>query len=144
MSVAAVVSAVIAVAIAAFIIGRFFAPSSVSGNTRESVQRAARAAYDAGHERASAGDWLGALRKYSEARDLDPGTPGLDAAVAEVWDKMHDAGNKAFVRATQYENDGRAEDAVEEYEHAAEWLPVEAPNRAIARDRATRLKAARR
>jgi len=111
---------------------------------RDGLRNAARDALDAGNRLDAAGDWVGALKKYDQAHDVDPATPGLDEAVRRVRDKMRVAGNDALKRARQYDALGRPLDALKEYEKAAQWLPADDPNREIARARAEQLKAGSR
>jgi len=108
---------------------------------RDGLRAAAHDAVDAGNRLDAAGDWMGALRKYEQAREIDTAAPGLDEAVKRVRDKMRVAGNDALKRARQYDALGRPVDALKEYEKAAQWLPVEDPNREVARNRADQLKA---
>lgn len=108
---------------------------------RDGLRAAAHDAMDAGNRLDAAGDWIGALRKYDQAREIDASTPGLDEAVKRVREKMRVAGNDALKRARQYDALGRPLDALKEYEKAAQWLPAEDPNREVARTRAEQLKA---
>ncbi len=104
---------------------------------------AARDAFRAGTRLDAVGDWIGALRKFEDARELDPGLPGLDRAVRQVTEKMRVAGNDALKKAADDERAGRIVDALKEYDRATEWLPPGDPHRELARVRAEQLKAAR-
>ena len=108
--------------------------------SREGLRGSARDAFEAGNKLDAAGDWVGALQKYEQARAVDPAMSGLDDAVKRVRDKMRVAGTDAFKRARQYDALGRTTDAVKDYEKAAEWLPPDDPNRKVAHDRADQLK----
>jgi tetratricopeptide (TPR) repeat protein len=108
---------------------------------RDGLRAAAHDALDAGNRLDAAGDWISALRKFDQAREIDAATPGLDDAVKRVKEKMRVAGNDALKRARQYDALGRPLDALKEYEKAAQWLPAEDPNREAARTRADQLKA---
>jgi predicted component of type VI protein secretion system len=112
--------------------------------TRPAVSPAARAtareAFNAGSTLDEAGDWMGALRKYQEARQADATLPGLDRAVKGVSARLRTAGGDALARARQYDAIGQSADALKEYEKAAQWLPTDDPNRQIARSRADQLR----
>ena len=111
---------------------------------RDGLRTAAHDALDAGNRLDAAGDWVSALKKYDQAHEVDPATPGLDEAVRRVRDKMRVAGTDALKRARQYDALGRPLDALKEYEKAAQWLPPDDPNREIAKARAEQLKAGSR
>jgi tetratricopeptide (TPR) repeat protein len=96
---------------------------------------------DAGNKLDATGDWLSALKKYDQAREIDRTVPGLDDAVKRVRDKMHVAGSNALRRARQFDALGRFADALTEYEKAAQWLSPDDANQQIARGRADQLKA---
>jgi hypothetical protein len=107
---------------------------------REGLRAAAREQLDAGNKLDTAGDWVAALVKYDQARQIDATLPGLRDAVARVQAKMHTAGTKALKDARDFESAGRFADAAKEYEKAAQWLPAEDPNRETSRSRAEQLK----
>ena len=102
---------------------------------------AARDAFEAGSKLDVAGDWVGALHKYDQARQFDPSLPGLNRAVKQAWEKMGVAGRSALNRAREYDAIGQLVDALKEYDRAAHWLPPDDPNRAIASGRADELRA---
>ncbi len=111
---------------------------------REGLRAAAVETIEAGNKLDAAGDSIGALKKYDQAREIDRGAPGLDEAVRRVRDKMRVAGTAALRRARQFDALGRFADALAEYEKAAQWLSPEDPNQQIARGRADQLKARQR
>jgi hypothetical protein len=104
------------------------------------AKAAAREAFNAGSKLDAEGDWMGALRKYEEAQRADATLPGLDRAVKAVGAKLRTAGGDALNRARQYDAIGLSDDALKEYEKAAQWLPPDDPNRQIARSRADQLR----
>ena len=108
---------------------------------REGLRTAAVEMIDAGNKLDATGDWVSALKKYDQAREIDRTVPGLDEAVKRVRDKMHAAGGNALRRARQFDALGRFADALPEYEKAALWLSPDDPNQQIARGRADQLKA---
>ena len=107
---------------------------------REGLRGAALAALESGNRLDAAGDWTSALRKYDQAREIDRAVPGLESAITRVREKMRVAGADALTRARQHDAAGRAAEALHEYEKAAQWLPVEDPNRDVARARADQLR----
>jgi tetratricopeptide (TPR) repeat protein len=111
---------------------------------REGLRGAAADMIEAGNKLDAAGDWVSALKKYDQAREIDRAAPGLDDAVKRVRDKMHAAGGNALRRARQFDALGRFADALTEYEKAALWLAPDDPNQQIARGRADQLKARQR
>jgi predicted component of type VI protein secretion system len=108
---------------------------------REGLRTAAVEMIDAGNKLDASGDWVSALKKYDQAREIDRTVPGVDEAVKRVRDKMHAAGGNALRRARQFDALGRFADALAEYEKAAQWLSPDDPNQQIARGRADQLKA---
>ena len=90
----------------------------------------------------AAGEWLGALQKYEQARQVHADIPGLTHAVRGVREKLRVAGSNAFTRARQLDGSGLSSDALKEYEKAVQWLPADDPNREVARGRAEELKRA--
>jgi tetratricopeptide (TPR) repeat protein len=111
---------------------------------REGLRAAAAEAIDSGNKLDAAGDWVSALKKYDQAREIDRAVPGLEDAIKRVRDKMHTAGVNALRRARQFDALGRFADALIEYEKAAQWLSPDDPNQQIARGRADQLKARQR
>ena len=111
---------------------------------REGLRAAAVEVIEAGNKLDAAGDSIGALKKYDQAREIDRAAPGLDEAVKRVREKMRAAGTAALRRARQFDALGRFADALTEYEKAAQWLSPEDPNQQIARGRADQLKARQR
>jgi tetratricopeptide (TPR) repeat protein len=108
---------------------------------REGLRAAAAEAIEAGNKLDAAGDWVNALKRYDQAREIDKAAPGLDDAFKRVREKMRGAGLNALKRARQFDAVGRFADALSEYEKAATWLSPEDPNQQIARGRADQLKA---
>ena len=111
---------------------------------REGLRAAAVEVIEAGNKLDAAGDSVGALKKYDQAREIDRAAPGLDEAVKRVREKMRGEGTAALRRARQFDALGRFADAVTEYEKAAQWLAPEDPNQQIARARADQLTARQR
>ena len=72
---------------------------------------------------------------------MDASFPGLDGAAKGVWEKMRVAGRTALNRAREYDGIGQSIEALKEYDKAAQWLPPDDPNRALARQRADVLRA---
>jgi Inner membrane component of T3SS, cytoplasmic domain len=108
---------------------------------REGLRVAAAEALEAGNKLDAAGDWVNAIRRYEQAREIDRAVPGLEDAIKRVRDKMHTAGLNALRRARQFDALGRFAEALSEYEKAAQWLSPEDPNQQIAKGRAEQLKA---
>ena len=63
----------------------------------------------------------------------------LQAGMAS--DEMRVAGRTALNRAREYDGIGQSVEALKEYDKAAQWLPPDDPNRALARQRADVLRA---
>jgi len=108
---------------------------------RDGLRAAARAALESGKRLDATGDYVSALRKFEQAREIDKSVPGLEDAVKRVREKMRTAGAEAMRRARLYDGAGRTADAVREYEKAAQWLPGDDPDRETARTRADQLRA---
>lgn len=108
---------------------------------REGLRAAAAEAIESGNKLDAAGDWVNALRRYDQAREIDRATPGLEDAIKRVREKMHVAGLNAFKRARQFDTQGQLADALTDYEKAAQWLSPDDPNQQIARARADQLRA---
>jgi tetratricopeptide (TPR) repeat protein len=108
---------------------------------REGLRAAAADALESGNKLDAAGDWVSALRRYEQAREIDRAVPGLEEAIKRVRDKMHTAGLAALRRARQFDALGRFAEALSEYEKAAQWLSPDDPNQQIAKGRADQLKA---
>ena len=108
---------------------------------REGLRAAAADAVESGNKLDAAGDWVSALRRYEQAREIDRAVPGLEEAIKRVRDKMHTAGLGALRRARQFDALGRFAEALTEYEKAAQWLSPDDPNQQIAKGRADQLKA---
>ena len=108
---------------------------------RDGLRAAAAEMIESGNKLDAAGDWVSALKKYDQAREIDRTVPGLDEAIKRVRDKMLAAGGNALRRARQFDALGRFADALLEYEKAAQWLSQDDPNQQIARGRADQLKA---
>jgi tetratricopeptide (TPR) repeat protein len=104
------------------------------------LRASARNLYRAGAKLDAAGDWLGALQKYEQARQISPGIPGLAESLQRVREKLHAAGTSAFNRARQLEASGRVQEAVKEYEKAIQWLPSSDPNRYTAQTKVEQLR----
>ena len=104
------------------------------------LRATATALYQSGRRLDAAGDWVGALQKYEQARQIYSGIPGIGEATQRVRGKLREAGSKAFAQARQLEAVGRNAEAVKEYEKAVQWLPADDANRQIARGRLEQLK----
>jgi hypothetical protein len=100
----------------------------------------ARSLHQAGARLESSGDWVGALQKYEQARQIFSGISGLSDDLHRVREKLRIAGNNAFNQAKEHEAAGRIPDAVREYEKAVQWLPTDDPRRQLARTRVEQLK----
>ena len=108
---------------------------------REGLRAAAAEAVESGNKLDAAGDWMNALRKYEQAREIDRTSPGLEDAIKRVHDKMRTAGTAALRRARLLESSGRLAEALTEYEKAAQWLPGDDPDHDAAKARAEQLRA---
>ena len=100
----------------------------------------ARTLFQAGQKLDDAGDWVGALQKYEQARQVHPGLAGVAEGIRRVRGKLRDAGMTAFNRARALDSGGRPQEALQEYQKAVQWLPVDDPNRQIAVARVGQLK----
>jgi hypothetical protein len=100
----------------------------------------ANSLFESGRRMDAAGDWVGALQKYEQARQIYSGIPGIADAIQGARGKLRAAGAKAFAQAKQLEAAGRTAEAVKEYEKAVQWLPTDDPNRQAARARLEQLK----
>jgi len=100
----------------------------------------ADALFQSGRRMDGAGDWVGALQMYEQARQIYSGIPGIADAVQRVREKLRAAGTRAFAQAKQLEAIGRNAEALKEYEKAVQWLPIDDPNRQAARARVEQLK----
>lgn len=104
------------------------------------VRASARSLYQAGNKLDAAGDWVGALQKYEQARLIYAAIPGLTESLQRVRGKLRTAGTNAFNQARQLEANGRPQEALKEYEKAIQWLPPDDPNRQVARARAEQIR----
>lgn len=100
----------------------------------------ARSLYQAGRKLDEAGDWLGALQKYEQARQVHAALPGLSDSLQRVRGKLRAAGTAAFKQAQQHDKSGQVHDALKEYEKALQWLPADDPNRRIAASRVEQIR----
>jgi hypothetical protein len=106
------------------------------------LRATANTLYQSGRRMDAAGDWVGALQKYEQARQIYSGIPGISEATQRVREKLRDAGTKALAQAKQLEALGRTAEAMKEYEKAVQWLPADDANRQTARARLEQLKRA--
>jgi hypothetical protein len=104
------------------------------------LHASARSLFKAGARLDAAGDWVGALQKYEQARQIYSGTPGLSESLQRVRERLRTAGTNAFNQARQYEAGGRSQDALREYQKAIQWLPPDDPNRQLALTRVEQLR----
>lgn len=104
------------------------------------LRNSARSLFRAGARLDAAGDWVGALQKYEQARQIYAGIPGLSDGLQRVRERLRTAGTTAFNHARQLEASGHAQDAVREYEKAIQWLPPDDPNRHLAQARIEQLR----
>ena len=104
------------------------------------LRATARSLFQAGTKLDEMGDWVGALHKYEQARQIYAGVPGLSDSLQRVRGKLRAAGTSAFNQARQHEANGRLQDALKEYEKAVQWLPSDDPNRHIAQARVDQLR----
>ena len=96
--------------------------------------------FESGKRMNAAGDWVGALQKFEQARAIYSAIPGINDAIQDVRAKLRAAGTRAFAQAKQLEAAGRTAEAVKEYEKAVQWLATDDPNRQAARARLEQLK----
>jgi len=104
------------------------------------LRSSARRLYLAGQKLEAAGDWVGALQKYEQARQIFSGVDGLAVSLKQVRGKLQTAGTAAFNEGRQHEAAGRREEALKAYDKAIQWLPSDDPNRQAARTRVEQLK----
>jgi tetratricopeptide (TPR) repeat protein len=104
------------------------------------MRASARSLYEEGKRLDEAGDWVGALQKYEQARQIQAGIPGLSDSLQRVRSRLRVAGTTAFNQGRALETNGRAEEALKEYQKAVQWLPADDPNLQIARARVEQLK----
>ncbi|HJR60853.1 MAG TPA: FHA domain-containing protein [Vicinamibacterales bacterium] len=107
---------------------------------QQGMRASARSLFQVGNRLDAAGDWVGALQKYEQARQIYASIPGLSEALQRVRGKLQTAGTNAFNQAKQHEANGRPQEALKEYEKALQWLPPDDPNRQVARARIEQLK----
>jgi predicted component of type VI protein secretion system len=117
------------------------APKKSTALATPSPNRAAAlTAFQAGVRLDAAGDWVGALKKFDEARELDPTVPDLDRAAKQATDKVRQAGYDALQRAVDDERKGNVTEAIKEYDRAIQWLPQGDRRREMATTRLAQLK----
>jgi len=104
------------------------------------LRAAAVDVYDTGQRLENAGEWLGALQKYEQARQVHADIPGLGQATRRVREKLRVAGDGALTRARELEAKNLPADAIKEYEKAVQWLPPADPHREMAQNRLDQLK----
>lgn len=104
------------------------------------LRSSARRLFLAGQKLEAAGDWVGALQKYEQARQIYAGVDGLAASLLQVKGKLRTAGTAAFNEGRQHEAAGRTDEALKAYDQAIQWLPLDDPNRQAARARVEQLK----
>jgi pSer/pThr/pTyr-binding forkhead associated (FHA) protein len=104
------------------------------------LRASAASLFQAGNKLDAAGDWMGALQKYEQARQIYAEIPGLSDGLQRVRGKLRAAGTAAFNEARQHEANGRPQEALKEYEKALQWLSPDDPNRHIARARVEQLR----
>ncbi|MGQ0732456.1 MAG: FHA domain-containing protein [Acidobacteriota bacterium] len=107
---------------------------------RAGLRDVARDVFEAGRRLDSAGDWLGALQKFEQARQIHPEVAGLTQAVARVRDKLRAAGEGAFEQGRRFDAMGQWTEALKEYEKAVQWLPPDDPRRGLAQSRIDQLR----
>jgi hypothetical protein len=118
----------------------FFDAPALLVQARSGLRAAALDVLAAGNRLDAAGDWFGALEQYARVREVDPYTPGLDAAVRRVREKLRVAGQEAFENGQEHERQGRPALALQEYEKAVQWLPADDPGREAVRTRIEQLR----
>ena len=96
--------------------------------------------FKAGKKLDAAGDWMGALQKYEQARQIYSAIPGISESLQRVRGKLRDAGTAAFNAGKQHEASGRPQEALKEYQKAVQWLAADDPNRHAAQARVDKLK----
>lgn len=104
------------------------------------LRATARSLFQAGTRLDAAGDWVGAVQKYEQARQVYAGLPGLPERLQRAREKLRIAGTNAFNAGREHEANGRLTEALREYEKAVQWLPADDPNRQIARSRVDQLR----
>ena len=104
------------------------------------MRASANTLFKAGKKLDDAGDWMGALQKYEQARQAYSGIPGIADSLQRVREKLREAGTAAFNQGRQHEANGRPQEALKEYEKAVQWLAADDPNRHAAQARVDKLK----
>jgi pSer/pThr/pTyr-binding forkhead associated (FHA) protein len=104
------------------------------------LRASGRSLFQAGGRLEAAGDWVGSLQKYEQARQVYADIPGLADGLKRVKGKLAIAGTTAFSEARRHEAGGRPQEALKEYEKALQWLASDDPNRQVARTRIEQLK----
>ena len=104
------------------------------------LRATASAVFESGKRLDADGDWLGALQKYEQARQIYSGLPGVTEAMQRARERLRAAGARALAQARQLDAAGRSAEALKEYEKAVQWLPADDPNRQAARMRLEQLK----
>jgi hypothetical protein len=104
------------------------------------MRASANSLFKAGQKLDAAGDWMGALQKYEQARQIYSAIPGMAESLQRVRGKLRDAGTAAFNTGKQHEASGRPQEALKEYQKAVQWLAADDPNRHAAQARVDKLK----
>jgi predicted component of type VI protein secretion system len=101
---------------------------------KASRRAAAEAAMASGAAAEQRGDFVEAQSAYERAVEADPAS-GADEALRRVRARMKTLGDDAFKRAKTFDALGRTEDAIAQYERAAQLLAPDDPNRKVAKQR---------
>ena len=75
------------------------------------VRSSARRLFDSGQKLEAAGDWVGALQKYEQARQIYAGVDGLSGRLQQVRKKLHAAGT-SLQGGAETRSQGPHEDAL--------------------------------
>ena len=119
---------------------RYLDAAQMLDTARAGARNQAQLAVELGNRTADTKDYLGAVKQYERALQLDASLASATEAMKRVRALMAVDGADAFKRAKQYDALGRAADAIPLYEKAVQYLPPDDPNSKIAKDRLAALK----
>jgi tetratricopeptide (TPR) repeat protein len=107
---------------------------------RGGARNASQLAVDAGNKAEMTADYLGAMKQYERALQLDEKSTSAPEAIRRLKVRMQREGEAAFASAKQYDAGDRAKEAIAAYERALQLLPTEHASVSTARDRLAALK----
>jgi tetratricopeptide (TPR) repeat protein len=116
--------------------------ANLLGVARGGAKNASQLAVDSGNKAEMSADYVGAMKQYERALQLDPQSTGAPDAIRRLKARMQSEGEAAFARAKLFDAMTRAPDAIAAYEKALQLLPTDHPSATIARERLAVLKRA--